>query len=65
MQGTGLIENVKYLQVAEKRNPVVTPAEAGVQKSPKILDSRFRGNDSRDGENHFFINLPEKEIGHE
>jgi hypothetical protein len=36
---------------------VVTPAEAGVQKSPKILDSRFRGNDSKDGKNHFFINL--------
>ena len=57
MQGTGLIENVKYLQVAEKRNPVVTPAEAGVQKSPKILDSRFRGTDSKDGEKVLFINL--------
>ena len=26
---------------------VVTPAEAGVQKSPKILDSRLRGNDRK------------------
>jgi hypothetical protein len=27
---------------------IVTPAEAGVQKSFRMLDSRFRGNDSKE-----------------
>jgi hypothetical protein len=46
------------LQLAEKHNPFVTPAEAGVQKSQKILDSRLCGNDGKDGENRFFSDLP-------
>jgi len=45
-------------QLAEKHNPFVTPAEAGVQKSQKILDSRLRGNDGKDEENCFFSDLP-------
>jgi hypothetical protein len=35
-------------QVAEKHNPFVTPAQAGVQKSQEKLDSRLRGNDIED-----------------
>jgi hypothetical protein len=46
------------LFVDEKVVMGVTPAEAGVQKSPTRLDSRLRGNDDRDGENQFFSNLP-------
>ena len=39
---------------------IVTPAKAGVQKTPERLDSRLRGND---GKKHFptfceFINIP-------
>jgi hypothetical protein len=44
-------------QDAEKHNPSATPAQAGVQKSKERLDSRFRGNDSRDGNNRLFSNL--------
>ena len=32
---------------------MVTPAQAGVQKIFKILDSRFRGNDSKDDKDLF------------
>ena len=35
-------------QVAEKHNPFVTPAQAGLQKCVKSLDSRFRGNDEKE-----------------
>ena len=38
-------------------DPFVTPAEAGVQKSHKILDSRFRGNDNKNGENCLVGNM--------
>jgi hypothetical protein len=43
-------------QVAEKQDPSVTPAQAGVQKSCKGLDSRLRGNDSKDFKDGFFSN---------
>ena len=45
-----------YQQNDEKHNLFVTPAQAGVQKSQEILDSRLRGNDSKDGEDGFFSN---------
>jgi hypothetical protein len=47
----------QHEQVTEKRHPFVTPAKAGVQKSKERLDSRFRGNDSKDGKSRFF-NIP-------
>jgi hypothetical protein len=46
------------LQDAAEQNPFVTPAQAGVQKSQECLDSRLRGNDSKDGENRFLSYLP-------
>jgi hypothetical protein len=33
--------------VDEEPNYIVTPAEAGVQKTINILDSRLRGNDNK------------------
>jgi hypothetical protein len=48
---------LSYQQVAEKHDPFITPAEAGVQERPKRLDSRLRGNDSKYGENYFFNSL--------
>jgi len=35
------------VETSQKAIRAVTPAEAGVQKSPKILDSRLRGNDRK------------------
>ena len=35
-----------FLMISSKVNNTVTPAEAGVQKVLKTLDSRLRGNDS-------------------
>jgi hypothetical protein len=51
---------------AESGHLFVTPAQAGVQKSQKRLDSRsppsrgqasFSGNDSEEGQTRFFSNL--------
>ena len=45
---SGLLTMEKHEPFAEKRDRLVTPAEAGVQKSLNILDSRLRGNDNKD-----------------
>jgi hypothetical protein len=45
-------------------HPAVTPAEAGVQKTFRILDSRFRGNDSKKEKNRFFSSLLTKGKGY-
>jgi hypothetical protein len=42
-----------FMKDVENRNPFVTPAQAGVQKSQESLDSRLRGNDSKEGKNWF------------
>jgi len=42
---------------SESCHPFVTPAQAGVQKSQKRLDSRLRGNDSEEGQPRVFSNL--------
>jgi len=38
-------------------NQAVTPAQAGVRKTAKVLDSRFRGNNIKKDTTHFFSNL--------
>jgi hypothetical protein len=43
-------------QDAEKPATDVTPAKAGVQKSLKSLDSRFRGNDDPEKKSTFSAN---------
>ena len=47
-----MVETLHQL-VGEERKHSVTPTEAGVQNAPRILDSRFRGNDVQGDKNVF------------
>jgi len=48
---------LSLLQIAEKHILLVTPAQAGLQKSQEMLDSRLRGNDTKDDRKGFFSSL--------